>query len=557
MIFHNLIRNDLSNVLRNVLNVIILFTSLSKAQLSSPPQNYPSWFVIPQRLAGYPLYLPQQPIFAASGTSDYVRSWGDFTFNNFYDSGGYNEPDSDPFYDHFQEYVAGKWTPPPAGAAPADQAAEARATREFVDKNQKRTKSAKANRALAESLAEELVQTLMKIVAANASSASPTSAGQVGGAASIASLLMPALAKLAANSRPGNASAVTPNTTDSSSLKSNNTSITADTTSQQNSSTGLLVDSSPKLAVASVPVARNISENPQVTEDLFQLALSWPPLSAQRGVIALPNPVGPRPVEILNDLTGGRLADVERRELLPNSDGNAVSNASTFLNKDFANLVRLGLNRMGSAAQVPVGSNVTRIMHKIVVPAYLADFAVVPFVSPANLTNGAGSPSVTGDESVTYSPKKNSNSDSLQPVDQQTLLANMLAIMQSQNKKMPNPDAVSTVPPFNLMDTAQTQLGADDTEARGQQTGGFPFFTEVQPTPKPFKPLRPRPLPTMTNRVGQARGELCAVALASGRQYLGVCVSNAVVPTQCDGMGIKKSQFCNPTASCCFSVSSE
>ncbi|XP_055337770.1 uncharacterized protein LOC129587854 [Paramacrobiotus metropolitanus] len=144
--------------------IFTVLMSVSPAQSDwDAPQNYPSWFLIPQRLAGYPLYLPQQPIFADYSSSSLVDTWNQFR-NEFSDMVPYNDPDSDPFYDHFEEYTAGKRTFPPS-AAPA----AARPAREFVDaRGDKRRKPAAAKSIdRTKPLSEELVEVLMKIATAN------------------------------------------------------------------------------------------------------------------------------------------------------------------------------------------------------------------------------------------------------------------------------------------------------------------------------------------------------------------------------------------------------
>ncbi|GAU94089.1 hypothetical protein RvY_05922-2 [Ramazzottius varieornatus] len=42
--------------------------------------------------------MPQPPVFAAGSSSDYVNSWGDYRWNNFYDQSVIDEPANDPLY---------------------------------------------------------------------------------------------------------------------------------------------------------------------------------------------------------------------------------------------------------------------------------------------------------------------------------------------------------------------------------------------------------------------------------------------------------------------------
>ncbi|XP_055347550.1 mucin-2-like isoform X2 [Paramacrobiotus metropolitanus] len=68
---------------------------------------------VPQSLAGWPIYLPQQVIYAAFGSSNPVQSWGDYKWNNFYIPTLVTEPPNDTFYERYEDFVAGRWTPPP------------------------------------------------------------------------------------------------------------------------------------------------------------------------------------------------------------------------------------------------------------------------------------------------------------------------------------------------------------------------------------------------------------------------------------------------------------
>ncbi|OQV24675.1 hypothetical protein BV898_01734 [Hypsibius exemplaris] len=89
------------------LAVVIVFERKSSAQNAHQdrpptpyygPPNVPTWFVVPQRVAGYPVYMPQMPVYAAGASSDYVNGWGDYRWNNFYDSGAIDEPSTDHIY---------------------------------------------------------------------------------------------------------------------------------------------------------------------------------------------------------------------------------------------------------------------------------------------------------------------------------------------------------------------------------------------------------------------------------------------------------------------------
>lgn len=52
----------------------------------------------------------------------------------------------------------------------------------------------------------------------------------------------------------------------------------------------------------------------------------------------------------------------------------------------------------------------------------------------------------------------------------------------------------------------------------------------------------------------QKKPNLCVVQLTGNFQRSGTCVSSVALVNMCDGMGIKRSPMCSPSALCCFGV---